>query len=209
MERRKFFDKLLDNINGGIFGLVAVALILLGDFLAIIFNPDYVIFKDMVSKLGAGPAPGGFIYNLSVIISGIIVIPFYIHLSRIVIEDNTNETLRRFACITSMISCITYSLLGVFPSLEYIYIIFYIHGFLAFISISSGVCYLISFNILVKRSKGFKKIQSYFGFFVAGLYILFILTWLPSVEWIMSFGIVSWIIMISISILKYESKSSD
>ena len=207
MERRKFFDKLLDNINGGVFGLVSVALILLGDFLAILFNPDYVIFKHMVSELGAGPAPGGFIYNLSVILSGIIVIPFYIHLSRIVIEDNTNEPLRKFAIISSMTSCITYSLLGVFPSLENIYIIFYIHGVLALISILSGVCYLISFNILIKRSKSFKKIQSYFGFFVAGLYSLFILTWRPDVEWIMSFGIVSWIFIISISILKKKSNS--
>lgn len=207
MERRKFFDKLLDNINGGVFGLVAVALILLGDFLAILFNPDYVIFKHMVSKLGAGPAPGGFIYNLSVIISGIIVIPFYIHLSRIIIEDNTNETLRKFAIISSMISCITYSLLGVFPSLEMIYIIFYIHGVLALISILSGVCYLISFNILIKRSNSFKKIQSYFGFFVAGLYMLFILTWLPNVEWVMSIGICIWIIIISVSILKKKSNS--
>jgi len=207
MERRKFFDKLLEKINGGVFGIISVSIILLGDFLAILFNPDYVVFKDMVSKLGAGPAPGGFIYNLSVVISGIIVIPFYIHLSRIVIEDNTNETLRKFAIISSMISCITYSLLGVFPSFENIYIIFYIHGFLAFISISSGVCYLISFNILIKRSNNFKKIQSYFGFFIAGLYMLFIITWLPNIEWIMSFGIVSWIIIISVSILKNKSNS--
>lgn len=209
MERRKFFEKLLDKINGGVFGLIAVTLILLGDFLAIIFNPNYIIFEHMVSTLGAGPFPGGFIFNLSVLISGIIVIPYYIHLSRIVIGDNTNETLRKFAIISSMISCITYSLLGVFPSLEEIYIIFYIHGVLALISISSGVCYLISFNILIKRSKNFKKIQSYFGFFVAGLYTLFIITWLPNVEWLMSFGICIWIIIISISILKYGSKSSD
>ncbi len=202
MERRKFFDKLLDKFNGGLFGLIAVTLILLGDFLAILFNPNYIIFEHMVSALGAGPAPGGLIYNLSVIVSGIIVIPYYIHLSRIVIEENTNETLRKFAIISSMVSCITYSLLGVFPSLENIYIIFYIHGVLALISILSGVCYLISFNILIKRSSSFKKIQSYFGFFVAGLYSLFILTWRPDVEWIMSFGIVSWIIIISISILK-------
>ncbi len=207
MERRKFFDKLLNTISGGVFGLVAIVIILLGDFLAILFNPDYVIFENMVSALGASPAPGGLIFNLSLIISGIIVIPFYIHLSRIVIEDNTNETLRKFAIISSMISCITYSLLGVFPSLEYIYIIFYIHGVLALISILSGVCYLISFNILIKRSNNFKKIQSYFGFFVAGLYSLFILTWRPDVEWIMSFGIVSWIFIISISILKKKSNS--
>lgn len=207
MERRKFFDKLLDNINGGVFGLISVALILLGEFLAILYNPDYVIFKHMVSKLGAGPAPGGLIYNLSVIIGGIIVIPFYIHLSRIVIEDTTNETLRKFAIISSMISCITYSLLGVFPSLENIYIIFYIHGVLALISVLSGICYLISFNILIKRSNSFKKMQSYFGFFVAGLYIGFVFSWQPAIEWIMSFGIVSWIILISVSILKKKSNS--
>ena len=163
----------------------------------------------MVSALGAGPAPGGFIFDLSLIISGIIVVPYYIHLSRIVIEDDTNEGFRKFAIISSIISCTTYSLLGVFPSFEEIYIIFYIHGVLALISISSGVSYLISFNILIKRSKNFKKIQSYFGFFVAGLYTLFIITWLPNIEWVMSFGICIWIIIISISILKYESKSTN
>lgn len=205
MERRKFFDKLLDNINGGVFGITSVGIILIGEFLVIFFNPDYIIFEDMVSALGAERY--GIIFNLSLLFSGIIIIPFYIHLSRIVIEDNTNEKLRRFAIISSMISCITYSLLGIFPSLENIYIIFYMHGVLALISILSGVCYLISFNILIKRSRNFKKIQAYYGFFVAGLYSLFIVTWLPNVEWVMSFGICIWIIIISVSILKKKSKS--
>ena len=101
MERRKFFDNLLNKINGGVFGILGVAIILLGDYLAILFNPNYIIFEDMVSALGAGPFPGDFIFNLSVLVSGIIVIPYYIHLSRIVIGDNTNETLRKFAIISS------------------------------------------------------------------------------------------------------------
>jgi len=188
MERRKFFDKLLDNINGGVFGIISVGIILIGEFLVILFNPDYIIFEDMVSALGA--VRYGIIFSLSLLFSGIIIIPFYIHLSRIVIEENTNETLRKFAIISSMISCITYSLLGVFPSFENIYIIFYIHGVLALISISSGFCYLISFNILIKRSRNFKKIQAYYGFFVAGLYMLFIVTWLPNIEWFLNIAIV-------------------
>ncbi len=205
MERRKFFDKLLDNINGGVFGIISVGIILIGEFLVIFFNPDYIIFEDMVSALGA--VRYGIIFSLSLLFSGIIIIPFYIHLSRIVIEENTNETLRKFAIISSMISCITYSLLGVFPSLENIYIIFYIHGVLALISISSGFCYLISFNILIKRSRNFKKIQAYYGFFVAGLYMLFIVTWLPNIEWFLNIAIVMWVIIISVSILKKKSNS--
>jgi len=205
MERRKFFDKLLDNINGGVFGIISVGIILIGEFLVILFNPDYIIFEDMVSALGA--VRYGIIFSLSLLFSGIIIIPFYIHLSRIVIEENTNETLRKFAIISSMISCITYSLLGVFPSFENIYIIFYIHGVLALISISSGFCYLISFNILIKRSRNFKKIQAYYGFFVAGLYMLFIVTWLPNIEWFLNIAIVMWVIIISISILKKKSNS--
>ena len=205
MERRKFFDKLLDNINGGVFGIISVGIILIGEFLVILFNPDYIIFEDMVSALGA--VRYGIIFSLSLLFSGIIIIPFYIHLSRIVIEENTNETLRKFAIISSMISCITYSLLGVFPSFENIYIIFYIHGVLALISISSGFCYLISFNILIKRSRNFKKIQAYYGFFVAGLYMLFIVTWLPNIEWFLNIAIVMWVIIISVSILKKKSNS--
>ncbi|MHA1526866.1 MAG: hypothetical protein ACTSQD_07530 [Promethearchaeota archaeon] len=205
MERRKFFDKLLDNINGGVFGIISVGIILIGEFLVIFFNPDYIIFEDMVSALGA--VRYGIIFSLSLLFSGIIIIPFYIHLSRIVIEENTNETLRKFAIISSMISCITYSLLGVFPSFENIYIIFYIHGVLALISISSGFCYLISFNILIKRSRNFKKIQAYYGFFVAGLYMLFIVTWLPNIEWFLNIAIVMWVIIISVSILKKKSNS--
>lgn len=207
MERGNFFDLLLEKINGGVFGIISVGIILLGEFLVIFFNPEYIIFENMVSALGGRRY--GIIFNLSLLISGIIIIPFYIHLSRVVIEDNTNEILRKTAIVSSMISCITYSLLGIFPSLENIYIIFYIHGVLALISISSGFCYLISFNILIKRSSNFKKIQAYYGFYVAGLYLLFIITWLPNIEWLMNIAIVLWIIIISISILKYESKSSD
>lgn len=198
----KIIDKLLKKIPGGVFGLASVAIILFGDFIAILSFPGYNFFENMVSELGVSPR--GIFFNIGIILSGILAMPFYIHLSKTFVGENINENLRKTAIISSMISCITYCFLGVFPAVESDFILYHLHGILAFVSMTSGVGYLISFNLLIIKTSKFKKSQAYLGFFVAALYTFFLCTWWPIIEWIMSFAVITWIIFVSASLLKYQ-----
>jgi hypothetical membrane protein len=200
MEREaKFIDKLLSLIPGGVFGLLSVIIILIGDFIAFAYFPGYSIFNNMVSELGIGP--GGIFFNIGIIVSGIIIIPYYIDLGKSFTGDKIKENLRKFAIFTAIISCITYIFLGFFPTIETDPIIYYAHGTLATISIASGFAYLTSFSMLMVKADNFKIAQACHGFIVAGVYAIFLLTWIPIVEWIMTFCIISWILSNSIYLL--------
>jgi len=205
-KQTKFIDKLLEIIPGGVFGLLSVALIILGEIIALLLFPGYNIFNNMVSELGAGS--GGPFFNLTIIISGIIIIPYYIHLAKTFSGEAINENLRKYAILTAVISCITYSLLGVFPSIEDNIIIFIIHGTLATISIASGLGYLLLYSILMLRAQNFSKYQAYHGFIVAVLYATFLLTWIPIIEWVMNMAILSWVTANSVYILYLKKQAN-
>ena len=200
MEREaNLVDKLLGLISGGVFGLISVIIILVGDIIAFSYFPGYSIFNNMVSELGVGP--GGIFFNIGIIISGIVIIPYYIDLAKSFTGDEIKEKLRKFAIFSAIISCITYTFLGFFPSFETNTIIYITHGTLAAISIASGFAYLISYSILMLKSDNFNIIQACHGFMVAGVYAMFLFTWMPIIEWIMTLCIISWITSNSIFLL--------
>ena len=95
MEQGKnFLDKILRRISGGVFGILSMIIRVLCDFLAFLCIPGYDIFENMVSELGVGK--GGIFFNLGLIISGIICIPFYIALIRsLTIEYLYDKTRKR------------------------------------------------------------------------------------------------------------------
>ena len=197
MENLNFFmEKFFKFTPGGIYGLLSVFIGLLGDFLAFLFFPGYHILFNMVSDLGIGP--GGIFFNLGVIISGLIAIPFYIYLGKILKNGNNNEFLRRGAIITSIISCIAFSLIGFFPSIEGNEIIYFLHGLFAFISWMSGLSYLLLFSILLIKDERFSRFKSYLGFSIIIIYLIFFFTWQPIIEWILSFSIVVWVLIMAI-----------
>ncbi|MFX1340942.1 MAG: DUF998 domain-containing protein [Promethearchaeota archaeon] len=201
----KSIDKILEIIPGGIFGLLSVAIIVLGELIAFLLFPGYSFFKNMVSELGAGP--GAIFFNLSVLISGIIIIPYYLQLAKCFSGEKVKEHLRKFAFLVAIISCITYSLLGVFPSVKSDTIIYLTHGILAAVSIASGLGYLLLYSILMLRAQNFSKYQAYHGFIVAILYATFLLIWIPIVEWVMNLAILSWITTNSLYILYLTRKN--
>ncbi len=195
----KLIDKILEVIPGGIFGLLSVVSIILGELFAFLLFPGYNIFNNMISDLGVGK--GGIFFNLGLIISGIIIIPYYIHLAKSIKGENIKEDLRRYAILAAILSCITFSLLGMFPAIEDNIIIYYAHGILATISIASGLGYLLLYSILMYKAQNYSKSQAYHGFVVAVLYAAFLLTWIPLVEWVMNLAILSWITINSIYLL--------
>ena len=104
MERLNLYtNKFLDYFPGFIFGIIAIIIGLTGDFLAISLYPGYSITKDMVSTLGVGP--GAIYFNLGTFYSGLIAIPFYIDLGRLLRNENenNNDKLRRTAITCAII----------------------------------------------------------------------------------------------------------
>lgn len=196
-------DKLLKIIPGGVFGIISVITVLTGDIISIFLFPGgYSFFENMISELGRGPY--GIIFNLGLILSGIISIPYYFSLYRSFEEVNTNIILRKSAITFSAISIISYIFVGVFPSIEENYIIFVTHGIFAFLAFLSGILYLITFSILMLIDSKWSKLRSYHGFIAAGSYLLILLTWLPITEWIATIAIISWIIGNSLFMLYHK-----
>ncbi|MFX1393907.1 MAG: DUF998 domain-containing protein [Promethearchaeota archaeon] len=196
-------DKLIEIIPGGVFGIISVIIVLTGDIISIVLFPEgYSFFENMISELGSGPY--GIIFNLGLIFSGIISIPYYFSLYRSFDEENTNIFLRKSAITFSGISIISYILVGVFPSIEENYIVFVTHGIFAFLAFLTGILYLTTFSILMLLDNKWSKLRSYHGFVAAGSYLLILLTWLPITEWIATIAIISWIIANSIFMLYHK-----
>ena len=146
--QKKIFDRLLTLIPGGVFGFLTCAIVLTGDTISIILFPGgYNFLENMISELGLGPS--GIFFNLGLIISGILSFPYYIALYRSFDKETVNQIVRKSSLIFSLISIITFIFIGIFPSIEDDYIVFFAHGAFAFMSFLTGVLYLTSFSILM------------------------------------------------------------
>ncbi|TFG04282.1 MAG: DUF998 domain-containing protein [Promethearchaeota archaeon] len=192
--------KILNFVSGGNIGLFSVGIIIFGELIAFLLFPGYNIFENMVSELGTGP--GGMFFNLSIFISGIIIIPYYIKLAQSFDGTNINDKMKQYAIFVAIISCVTYSFIGLFPALEENIIIYTIHGTMAAISIGSGMGYLIFYSILMLKADNYSNYQAVHGIIVAVFYATFLLTWIPIIEWFMNFAILSWIIANSLYLIK-------
>ena len=128
--------------------------------------------------------------------SGIVAIPYYLALVETFDDPNINPRLKQYAIFFSLFSVITFILVGVFPAWCFYCdsIISLAHGTFALLAMSSGVCYLVTFSILMLKDSKYSKPQAYHGLFVASTYFIFLLTWIPITEWIATFAISSWII---------------
>lgn len=196
-------SKIFDIIPGPIFGILSVIVGLLGDFLALLLFPEYNL-NLMISKLGIGP--GGIFFNIGTILSGFFAFLFYLYLGRVVKDEHLNENLRKAAIISAVVSCFFFMLIGFFPSLEENQMLIILHGNFASICFIAGLIYFLLFNIIILRNKNFLKIHAYVGFTEACLILFFLFTWNPISEWIMTIGIIVWIMVIA-SYLLYSNSN--
>lgn len=199
-KKNGLIDKFLDIAPGGIYGILSIIIRISGDFLAFLFFPrEYSFFNNMVSDLGVGP--GGIFFSLGLIISGIFSIPFYVALARSLECDGSKEEMRKIGLIFFYISDFAYIMVGFFPSDKTIYIVYVAHGFFAIISWLTGIIYLIIFSKLMLENDRFTKLSAYSGFILVGFMILFLCTWLPIFEWIMTIAFITYVIYMSMYLL--------
>jgi len=202
MEDLKFyFNKLLKTPIGPICGLLSVIISLTGDLIALLFFSGFNFDDNMISILGGEWSPGATFFNLGIILSGILAFPLFLHINRILKEEKISSKLRKAAIVIALISCIVFSLVGVFPSLEDNLLYSDLHGIFFVISMIGGIIYLLFYSVLFLKSNSFNRFQSYLGFVVILIFAIFLFTWIPIIEWVMTFAIIAWMMSISIYLL--------
>ena len=206
MQLKQKIDKSLDSfyriIPGGLFGITSMIIGLTGDFLAALYYPGgYNIFEHMISHLGTSWLnPGMIFFNIGVIFCGIVAIPFNIYLGRVFKKEYGESEWIRVAVISNIISSTSLIIIGVSLSLsrDVDDFPFLLHGFFAVICFLGAAVYCIVYScIIVTNNHKFPKYYAIFGFVVAGIEIMFLITWQPFIEWLANFSIIVWIIIMS------------
>jgi hypothetical protein len=190
------FNKYTDVIPYPIFGFLSILIGYLGDIIAILLFPGYDLTY-MISALGIGP--GAIYFNGGMIISGIFAFIFYVNFTRVLREEcREYKKLFKFARITVLNSCVFFILIGFFPGIPSNTVLFNLHGFCAMISWFSAIAYLSSFAFLFMKIQSLNSIYSYFAIAAVGSIIIFLLTWIPIIEWVMTIILSLWIILIAV-----------
>jgi hypothetical membrane protein len=180
-----------------IYGLLSAVVGLSGDIIAILLFQEYNL-NHMISALGAGP--GAIYFNIGTILSGIFALLFYLYMIKVIGKETNAPKLQKVGRFFAINSCIFFSLVGVFPTSTNM-IIFVLHGTFALISWLSAIIYLSIFSFLIFKNKVIPKFFGYLALITASIIILFLLTWIPIIEWIMALEITVWITLPSVYLL--------
>jgi hypothetical membrane protein len=184
-------------IPAPVYGLLSALVGISGDIISILLFEGYSL-NHMISALGTGP--GGIFFNSGTFLSGIFALLFYLYLIKEIGKETDDPKKHRVGSFFAIISCIFFSLVGIFPTSTNI-ILFVLHGTVALICWLSAIVYLSIFSIVIYKSKNFSRFFTYLALITAGIIIVFLLTWIPIIEWIMASAVSIWIILISAYLL--------
>ena len=197
MERlKKHINTFFKIVPGSFYGLFSVCFAIIFVFLSYINFRGYSMFNNDVSILGIGPGLSAPIFNNGLKVTGIIAIPFFIHLGRILKQGANNIKLINRTVNLSIIGCISLCLIGFFPVVNVTMRL--IHAGFALIFFLCSIVNLLIFSIIIFKDHRFSNLHSYFGIIFAGLIVFYIAVRWPIVEWIVFFALGFWIIDISI-----------
>ncbi len=194
---KTFILKTYHLIPAPIYGLLSAIIGITGDIISILLFQGYSL-NHMISALGTGP--GGIYFNIGTFLSGMFALLFYLYLIKAIGKETNDQKKHKVGSFFAINSCIFFSLVGVFPTSTNI-VIFVLHGTFALISWLSAIVYLSIFSILIYKSKNFSRFFTYLALITAGTIIVFLLTWIPIIEWIMALAVSIWITLISAYLL--------
>ena len=198
MEKLKtHFLKAYNIIPAPIYGFLSALSGVSGDIIAILLFQGFSL-NHMISALGTGP--GGIFFNGGTFLSGIFALLFYLYLIKEIGKETDDPRKHKVGSFFAIISCIFFSLVGIFPTSTNI-ILFVLHGTVALICWLSAIVYLGIFSIIIYKNKNFSRFFTYLALMTAGIIIVFLLTWIPIIEWIMAFAVTVWITLISAYVL--------
>lgn len=184
-------EKILQLIPGTIFGLLSVFFALTGIIISFFSFPGYNLLLYDVSYLAVGPY--GLFFDLGLIFSGIIAIPFHFFMYSIIGNEKISMKLKNIALLLSVTSSLALSLIGFFPMLNENNLILIIHGILALITFLGITIYCILFGILFIINDKFSNFHAVLSFFVSGIFIFYFTNRWSLVEWISVGSIMIWI----------------
>lgn len=180
-----------ERIPGGIYGLVSMSIGVSLIFLAMTQYPGYNLIEYYISYLGFGPGLSAPLFNIGLIVAGLVAIPSFLDLARILDGEEINQKAWKRAKQFSIAACIFLSLVGCFPAYNLILLIF--HGMAAMGFFVCGFLFCVLFTYLMNKDTRFSRIQIYIGIIVSGVFALFMVTIRPLTEWLVFFAIVFWV----------------
>jgi len=193
VDLRKFVTKIIKVIPGPYWGLFSIIASSLGVIIAILMTPGYTMSR-MMSHLGT--SPGALFFNLGMILAGLFTLVFYLYLAPILKSENVKVGIHRTALVFAILFCVFYTFIGVIPSVANSSLEI-AHGLVSMICLIFGAIHKSLFGYMMLKSEKFLKFHVYSAISVAALEIIFLLTWIPLIEWIMVFAINYWIFIIS------------
>lgn len=188
-----FFKKINNSFPGSIFGLFSFGISLFTHLIGVLLYPNYDMTSMAISSLGDGY--GGIIYRVGLILTGIIGIPFCVYLGKSFDNGDTKELIRKLALIGSIIYCVSLTFVGYFWGNNILVSI--IHGLCAFLCWVDGLIFIGLFSILMLKDERFPKSIAFFGFVIAGMFLLHLIVLSSITQWIMTLSIMLWVWVIS------------
>ncbi|MFX0002314.1 MAG: DUF998 domain-containing protein [Promethearchaeota archaeon] len=190
------------------FGLGGVLFIIIFLPITALLTPDYTPLENTVSSLGGREMKS--LFSICFVITGSLLIPFYIYLERELV--NIKDNIRRLATGVSIFTCVCIALVGIIPDETYWDFFVGFHGFVAVVSFVGSSIYIVLYSILMyyvpkaKMYQGprFKKYLAFYGFFIGFFLIILLVTLNPLIEWILTTMICFWILITQIQCIKYK-----
>jgi len=186
------FDRLLEKVHGGLYAIISMVVGVSLIFIAMSQYPGYNMVEYYVSNLGAGPGLSGPLFNIGLILAGIIAIPFFVHLGRVLKQEDIYDIVRKSAVGISVIGCVCLSIVGCFPATSGFSLL--LHYYFAMGFFFSGLLFCFLFSVVMFKDSKYANIQVLIGCFVAVTFAYFLMVKDPLPEWIVFFSIVFWVL---------------
>lgn len=184
--------------------LFIIIFLLLTAFLTPWFTP----FDHPISSLGYSTV--NLLYGIGLMVGGILLIPFYIYLEKVLlnIKDNVRGLTTAIAIFTNV--CVAG--VGIPPDPKNIVAFQAFHAFVSIVGFLGSSIHIVFYSIMMVRSskpiksKGpiFKKYLVIFGFFVGILFVIYLFTQYVMLEWIVGALIVFWVLITAIQGISFK-----
>lgn len=213
----EFFDKLFSIIPGYIFGIISFIVGLLGNIVALLVTPEYIMWQSSISQLGL--LTGGIFLRIGLIVSNFFAIPFIVYLGRAVKDGNVNKNLIKLSIGSGIFSTISVILTEIFTGTDPLNV--YLHGIFAFLSWVGGASTCLLFGFLMLKNINFTKATAVISLIIGGIFLTYLIPFfitiicsyvcfsfgamvyliMPVWEWALIFTILLWYLFNSVYIL--------
>jgi len=193
-------DKFYKKINGNYFGLISVFIaaisITVAQLLYMAVDPTFSITTNFISDLGTGPNGSDIVFSIAMILTGVLIMPFYVYIGWY-LQKRENQNSLRIGMIAGLIGSIGMMLVGVFPLNPNDIFSYNMHIIAAGILFYGVLSMLLIYGISEYRNPEISNLLSILAFITAGLYGAFmtsvIIQYLASIPFQAYTYIIEWI----------------